>query len=51
MFEYKTVKKAVPWCDKCDTEITGNGSSVLPYECDCGIWRYDREVDDYVLKK
>lgn len=47
--KYKKVKKLVPWCDKCNKEILGNGSILTPYNCDCGDWEYDDEKRDYIL--
>ncbi len=38
--KYKTVKKLVPWCDKCGKEIRGDGSSINPLKCDCGKWKH-----------
>ena len=48
--KYKSVKKLVPWCEACRMEITGNGSGVRPYECECGVYKYNRDKNDYVLK-
>jgi len=48
--KYKRVRRVVPWCDKCQSEITGNGSIIFPYKCNCGEWVYDPEKNDYVLK-
>lgn len=47
--EYKKIKKLVPWCEKCQSEIIGNGSILTPYNCKCGEYKYDRDKNDYVL--
>ena len=47
--QYKRVKKTVPWCEKCNSEIYGNGSMMIPYHCKCGEWQYDRSKSDYIL--
>jgi hypothetical protein len=49
--KYKTVKKPVPWCETCKSEITGNGSVVLPYECKCGYYEWDDKEKDYIIKR
>ena len=49
--KYKSEKRLVPYCDDCDNRIIGNGSMILPYQCECGIWEYDEAQHDYVLKK
>lgn len=46
---YKKVKKIVPWCKRCNSEIYGNGSIITPYHCECGEWKYDSGENDYVL--
>jgi hypothetical protein len=48
--KFKKVKKLVPWCEKCKSEIMGNGSGLNPYRCKCGEWKYNRNKNDYVLK-
>ena len=47
--EYKRIKQLVPFCKKCNQEIRGNGSVLLPYECKCGKWEWDG--NDYVVRK
>jgi hypothetical protein len=47
--KYKIIKKSVPWCEKGNHEIRGNGSMVTPYWCDCGLWEYDHDANDYLL--
>jgi hypothetical protein len=49
--KYKTVKKTVPWCYDCGYEILGNGSKFLPYQCECGEWKFDDNKSDYILIK
>uniref|UniRef100_A0A6H2A4T9 Uncharacterized protein n=2 Tax=viral metagenome TaxID=1070528 RepID=A0A6H2A4T9_9ZZZZ len=55
MFKYKTIKQRVPYCDKCNSEIWGNGSIVTPYECKCGKYEYISDIKehngDYKLKR
>lgn len=48
---YKKVKKLVPWCKSCNSEIQGNGSLVLPYKCICSNWEFNNDINDYVPKK
>jgi hypothetical protein len=48
--KYKKIKKAVPYCDKCNHEIWGNGSVIIPHQCNCGIYEYDFKKKDYILK-
>ncbi len=55
MFNHKTIKKSVYWCNKCNTEIAGNGSIITPYKCKCGTYEYidtdDRwEMGEYRIK-
>jgi hypothetical protein len=47
--KYKTIKKTVPFCDKCNQEIKGNGSLATPYCCDCGLWEWNGK-NDYELR-
>ncbi len=47
--KYKTIKKSVPFCNKCNKEIRGNGSMVTPYWCDCGLWEWNGK-NDYELR-
>jgi len=46
---YKRIKKTVPYCEKCEKEILGNGSIMFPYWCACGEWSYDATKNDYIL--
>lgn len=43
---YKEVKIAVPHCGDCWEMLKGLGNNVFPYECSCGVWKYD-----YILKE
>lgn len=43
--------KAVPHCRECGNELEGNGSVVFPYACECGIWEFNPEKEDWKLKK
>ena len=49
--KYKKIQKLVPWCNKCNTEIEGNGSFVFPYQCKCGEYYWNKEKLDYELGK
>ncbi|MCF7836008.1 MAG: hypothetical protein K9M15_02710 [Candidatus Marinimicrobia bacterium] len=48
---YKKVKVWKKHCPKCKQILTGNGSMMLPYQCECGIWDYDTGICDYRLLK
>lgn len=47
---YKKVKLAVPHCGDCGEMLSGNGSSVTPYECICGVWEYEYSESCYMIK-
>jgi len=47
--KYKKIQKLVPWCNKCNTEIEGNGSFVFPYQCKCGEYYWNDNTLDYEL--
>ena len=47
---YKKIKKLVPFCEKCQSEIQGNGSVLLPYHCKCGKYKYDNLKKDFILQ-
>ncbi len=36
---YKKVSKFEPHCPLCKKELRGENSMLLPYQCDCGIWK------------
>jgi hypothetical protein len=38
---------SVPWCDKCDEEIYGNGSTNNPYHCGCSGFAFDWDEKAY----
>ena len=48
--KYKKIKKLVPFCEKCNREITGDGSILRPYNCNCGIWENENKKRDYIFK-
>ena len=50
-YTYKQRKVWSMFCNKCKEFLTGNGSVILPYQCKCGKWEYDREFEWYVDKK
>lgn len=35
----------------CGQFLSGNGSYITPYKCDCGEWEYDTKTYDWRLKK
>lgn len=37
---YKQKKINVAWCEKCNSQIMGNGSIVQPYSCECRSYKY-----------
>ena len=47
--KYKTIKKLVPYCEICKSEVLGNGSMITPYHCKCGEWGFDDDKNDYIL--
>ena len=47
---YKRIKITVPHCPKCNEELTGNNSMILPYQCKCGVWETRNGVDFEVKK-
>ena len=49
--KYKQIKKLVPYCEICNSEIKGNGSVISPYECQCGKYEWNEEKRDYILTK
>ena len=40
---FKQHKTLDYYCLKCNQFVEGNGSSVLPYRCDCGEWHRAKE--------
>lgn len=49
--EFRTVERTVPHCGDCAEVLSGNGSLILPYRCECGDWEYDSEKGEYSLNK
>lgn len=49
--KYKKIKKLVPYCEYCKSEIHGDGNMIRPYNCKCGLWEYDTKKNDYMLVK
>ena len=49
MFKYKAIRKRVPWCEECDSEIHGNGSIITPYHCTCSTFEFDLETNQYKI--
>ena len=48
---FKKIKKLVPFCEKCQSEILEKDSMRFPYYCKCGEYEYDYKKMDYVLRK
>lgn len=48
-FKYKTVKMRIAHCPKCEQPISGNGSGILPYFCNCGEYEFNQETGEYDL--
>ena len=47
--KYKKIKKVVPFCYLCNSEIFGEGSEMRPYHCKCGNYEYDKYKNEYNL--
>ena len=47
--KYKMRKLQKPYCPNCEEFIRGNGSMMLPYTCDCGIWKFDEDKFRHIL--
>ena len=45
--ELRQVKVWKHFCKKCNRQIQGNGSDVLPYNCHCGIWKFNYKTNKY----
>lgn len=45
---YKRRIEYVAWCLKCDSAIRGNGSVLIPYNCECRTYKYSSKADGYV---
>lgn len=39
---YKRVKMMMPHCSQCGEQLLGDGSFILPYQCQCGTWEMRR---------
>lgn len=39
--KYKAHSVRDPFCTLCNTFLSGDGSMVLPYKCECGTYEYD----------
>lgn len=39
------------YCPNCNKFLSGNGSVMSPYTCQCGEWERDWETLDYYLSK
>lgn len=52
-FAYRKPKRVeyVRVCPRCDEELSGNGSQLLPYTCKCGIWQYRWMEADWELRE
>jgi len=37
---YKKVKISMPHCPECKERLMGDGATLNPYRCKCGIWHY-----------
>lgn len=44
---YKKVSQYVAWCVKCNEQITGNGSILIPYNCSCRTYKYESATGEY----
>ena len=51
MMKYKRMTLSVPFCFECNSKISGNGSKLNPYNCECGKWIYDPKTSNYELEK
>lgn len=38
---YKTRKVKAEYCTVCETFLSGNGSLILPWKCECGEYKFD----------
>ncbi len=48
---YKKVKVTKPHCPTCKEMLTGNNSMVLPYQCKCGVWKWDFSKLEFNVSK
>jgi len=50
--KWKKKYVSVPVCPKCDHELSGNNSKVLPYRCiEHGEWISTVDPSDFILNK
>ena len=45
---YKQVKTLKLHCPYCNNIIWGDGSILIPYECECGRWNCHLEEEGFV---
>jgi hypothetical protein len=51
--KYKKVKIPMPHCGDCGEMMLGNNSYISPYNCKCGTWEMEVDLDgkwEFVLK-
>ena len=44
--KYKWSKILLPSCPICEEFLTGNNSSMFPFQCKCGTWKSDWKRDN-----
>ena len=44
---FKKINQYVAWCELCNVAIRGNGGHLMPYNCDCRIYKYNSESGQY----
>jgi len=50
--EYKKVSELKPHCPNCKERLEGNNSTIMPYQCSCGVWIHEYEYFTFeVVKK
>jgi hypothetical protein len=47
----KRIKVLKEHCPVCKELLKGNNSSITPWECSCGIWRYNIVTFEYDIIK
>lgn len=47
---YKTIKITAMHCSICEEPLSGDGSIVTPYTCQCGTWEYDYKIQEFKIK-
>lgn len=48
---YKKAMRLVPHCPVCGEGLIGNGTGFSPWRCSCGIWKWDKDFEEYVAEK